>query len=331
MTLWLAFAFGDWFPRRASTLAPRVDATFAVLVAFSLVLVVGLAVANLYFLVKYRRGSPALRPPLRISTAKLETGWISATTLAFLGFFFMGARVYLDEEHPPADALEIHVTGRQWMWDVRHANGRREFDELHVPAGENIRLVMNSEDVIHSFYVPAFRLKQDVVPGKQVSMWFRPTQPGRYHLFCAEFCGTKHSGMTGDIVVLPSENYARWLTTGNPPTPLAIRGRQLFTRYNCSGCHDQPAAVHAPPLDQLYGSLVPLRDGRFARVDDSYIRDSILQPAKDVVAGYEPLMPSFQGVIPENDLLDLIAYLKSLPAATSLTVPAATVAPATEP
>ncbi len=316
-----AFAFSDWLPHRASTLAPRVDLVFVVLLGFSVVLVVGLVAANLYFLVKYRRGSPAPRPPLRISTTKLETGWISATTVAFLGFFVMGARVYLDEERPPESGLEIHVTGRQWMWDVRHENGRREFDELHVPAGEDVRLVLASEDVIHSFYVPAFRLKQDVVPGKQVRMWFRPTTPGQYHLFCAEYCGTKHSGMVGQIVVMPPAEYARWLATGNPPTDALVRGRALFTRYNCSGCHDQPAAVHAPPLNQVYGSLVPLSDGRFVRADDAYIRDSILQPAKDVVAGYDPVMPSFQGVIPENDLLDLIAYVKALPTATPASPP----------
>ncbi len=307
-----AFAFADWLPHRASTLAPRVDGAFGVLLAFSVLLVVGLVAANLYFLVRYRRGSNAPRPPVQVSTAKLETGWIAATTVAFLAFFFLGARVYLDEERPPATGLEIHVTGRQWMWDVRHPNGRREFDELHVPVDEDVRLVLSSEDVIHSFFVPAFRLKQDVVPGKQVTMWFRPTTPGRYHLFCAEFCGTKHSGMTGEVVVLPAPEYARWLAQGNPPSELAGRGRQLFTRYNCSGCHDQPAAVRAPPLEALYGSLVPLREGRFVRADDAYLRDSILQPARDVVAGYDPVMPSYQGVIPENDLLDLIAYLKQL-------------------
>lgn len=311
--LW-AFAFSDWSPESASTLAPRVDHIFWVLLAVSVFLVVGLAIANLYFLVRYRRGSPAPRPPLRISPDTVETTWIAATTVVFVSFFFLGARVYLDEERAPLGAMAIHVVARQWMWDVRHENGHREFNELHVPLGQDVRLIMTSEDVIHSFFVPAFRLKQDVVPGKEVSMWFRPTRAGTYHLFCAEYCGTKHAGMTGEVVVMPPNAYASWLATGNPPMEVASRGRELFTRYNCSGCHDQPAAVHAPPLERVYGSLVPLSDGRSIRADEAYLRDSILLPTKDVVAGYAPIMPSFQGVMPENDLLDLIAYLKSLPA-----------------
>jgi cytochrome c oxidase subunit II len=315
-----AFGFSDWLPHRASTLAPRVDLIFWSLVGVSAVLVGGLAVANLYFLIRYRRGSPAPRPPLRISTVAIEATWISGTTFAFLAFFFWGARVYLAEERAPANALEINVTARQWMWDVRHENGRREFNELHVPLGEDVRLVMTSEDVIHSFFVPAFRLKQDVVPGKQVSTWFHATETGTFHLFCAEFCGTAHSAMLGDIVVMPAEQYAAWLTRGNTMEDLAQRGRRLFTRYNCSGCHDQPAAVHAPVLDHLYGALVPTRDGRMVRADDLYLRDSILRPEKDIVAGYDPLMPSFQNVIPESDVLDLIAYLKSLGSETNAEV-----------
>lgn len=308
----IAFAFRDWLPERASTLAPKVDSVFWTLVGVTVVLVVGLAVANLYFLIRYRRGSNAPRPPLKIKTAHIETTWISATTIGFVGFFFWGAHVYLDEERPPADAIEIQLTARQWMWDIRHENGRREFNELHVPLGEDVRLAMTSEDVIHSFFVPAFRLKQDVVPGKQVSTWFCATKTGTFHLFCAEYCGTVHSGMVGDVVVMPPQTYAEWLARGNTMEDLVQRGRRLFTRYNCSGCHDQPAAVHAPPLDQVYGSLVPTADGRMVRADELYLRDSILRPEKDIVAGYQPLMPAFQNVIPETDLLDLIAYLKWL-------------------
>ena len=307
-----AFAFRDWLPHRASTLAPRVDLIFWSMVAVSSVLVLGLLASNLYFLIRYRHDSPAPRPPLKIKTWHIEAGWIGATTLIFLGFFFWGAAIYLTEERPPADALEIHVTGRQWMWDIRHENGRREFNVIHVPLGRDVRLVLTSEDVIHSVFIPAFRLKQDVVPGKQVRTWFHATEPGTFRLFCAEFCGTAHSGMVGDIVVMPPEQYAEWLTRGNTLEPLAVRGRRLFTRYNCSGCHDQPASVHAPVLANVYGSLVPTRDGRMVRADELYLRDSILRPEKDIVAGYDPLMPSFEKVIPESDLLDLIAYLKSL-------------------
>jgi len=313
----LASAFGDWLPDRASTLAPRVDAIFWTLVAASTALVIGLLVANLYFLIRYRRGSGAPRPPLLISTSLIETVWISATTIGFLGVFFWGARVYLFAERPPAGALEINVVGRQWMWDVRHENGRREFNEVHVPLGEDVRVILSSEDVIHSFFIPAFRVKQDAVPGRQVSIWFHATKTGTFHLFCAEYCGTAHSGMVGDIVVMSPEAYADWLTRGNAIEGLAQRGRRLFLRYNCSGCHDQPAAVHAPSLGGLFGTLVPTSDGRRVRADELYLRDSILRPEKDITAGYEPLMPSFQNVIPESDLLDLISYIKSLPATNS--------------
>jgi cytochrome c oxidase subunit 2 len=308
----VAFAFHDWLPARASTLAPRVDLIFWTLVGVTLLLVAGLAAANLYFLIRYRRGSPAPRPPVRANTMLVEATWISGTTLGFLAFFFWGAQLYLNEEQPPADAMRIDLTARQWMWDARHGNGRREFNELHVPLGENVRLVMTSEDVIHSFFVPAFRLKQDVVPGKQVRAWFQATRTGTFHLFCAEYCGTVHSRMVGDVVVMRPEEFAIWLEQGNVGEELAQRGRRLFQRYNCSGCHDQPSAVHAPSLAHLYGSLVPTRDGRMVRADEVYLRDSILQPGKDIVAGYEPLMPTFQNVIPESDLLDLISYLKAL-------------------
>lgn len=316
----LAFSFRDWLPDRASTLAPQVDHVFWTLTGMTVFLVIGLAAANLYFLIRYRRGSNAPRPPLRINKNLIETTWISATTVGFLGFFFWGAHIYLGEERPPADGLEIHVTARQWMWDIRHENGRREFNEVHVPLGEDVRLLMTSEDVIHSFFVPAFRLKQDVVPGKQVTAWFRATKTGTFHLFCAEYCGTAHSAMVGDIVVMRPQDYVEWLQRGNTMESLTLRGRRLFTRYNCSGCHDQPAAVHAPLLDHIYGSTVPTRDGRMVRVDDLYLRDSILRPEKDIVAGYEPLMPSFQNVIPETDLLDLIAYIKALTKSTSAEV-----------
>jgi cytochrome c oxidase subunit 2 len=296
----------------ASTLAPRVTRLFDALLATSALVVVALAAINLFFLIRYRRGSTAPRTPLRMSAVKLEITWISATTAIFLGFFFWGAWIYLDEERVPAAADEIHVTGRQWMWDVRHPDGRREFNELHVPVGTPIRLVLSSEDVIHSFFVPAFRVKQDAVPGKIVSTWFEATEPGSYHLFCAQFCGTEHSGMVGQVVAMKPEDYARWLSTGNQPEGLSGRGRALFTRYGCSGCHAPASVVHAPLLEGLYGKLQPVENGQFVRVDETYLRDSILLPGQHVVAGYANVMPSFQGVIPEGDLIELIAYLKSL-------------------
>jgi cytochrome c oxidase subunit 2 len=306
----LAVLFGS--PGEASSLAPRVDALFYALCGASGFLVFVLVALNLTLLIRYRRGSSARRGPLPFNPLKVEAGWISATLAVFLGFFFWGAWVYLDQERPPRGAYEIQVTGRQWMWDIRHPNGRREFDELHVPVNTPVRLLLSSEDVIHSFFVPAFRVKQDAVPGKTVSAWFEATRTGAYQIFCTQYCGTAHASMTGRVVVMEPDAYAQWLAGGNQVANLPIRGRELFLRYGCAGCHAPASQIHAPLLEGVHGRLQPIENRQFIRADDAYLRDSILQPAKHIVAGYENIMPSFQGVIPEGDLLDLIAYLKSL-------------------
>lgn len=305
-------AIFDWLPERASSIAGRIDALYFGLILVSSVLVLLLVGLNLVFLIRYRQGSPAPRPPLRISQTKFETLWISVTAVIFVGIFFWGGWVYLDNTRVPPNAHQISVVGRQWMWDIRHPDGRREFNTLHVPLNEPVQLLMSSEDVIHSFYVPAFRLKADVVPGKQVSLWFKPTRTGTFHLFCAEFCGTQHSGMVGKVVVQTPEDYAAWLTTGTMDADPISRGRQLFLRHGCSGCHAPASTIRAPLLEGIYGRLVPLNNGTLVRADERYLRDSILQPNREIAAGYEPIMPSFDGVIPDNDLLDLLAYLKSL-------------------
>lgn len=306
----VAFLHGE--PGDASTLAPRVNALFYALLGVSALLVVVLVALNLTLLIRYRRGSPAPRGPLPFNTMKVEAGWISATTAVFLGFFFWGAWIYLDQERPPRGAYEISVTGRQWMWDIRQPNGRREFDELHVPVNTPVRLLLSSEDVIHSFFVPAFRVKQDVVPGKIVSAWFEATKTGSYHLFCTQYCGTAHANMVGHVIVMEQSDYARWLKGGNQVANLPQRGRDLFIHYGCAGCHMGQSVVHAPRLEGVYGSLQPIENRQFIRADDAYIRDSILIPGQHVVAGYSNVMPAFQGVIPEGDLLDLVAYIKSL-------------------
>lgn len=307
----LARLLSGW-PERASTMAPRVDHAMEGLMAASVACVVILAALNLFFIIRYREGSSAPRKPLGIAEWKIETTWIGATTVGFLGFFFWGARLYVDIERPPRGAHDIAVVARQWMWDIRQPNGRREFNELHVPTGTPIRLLMTSEDVIHSFYVPAFRIKQDVVPGKEVALGFTATRAGTYALFCSEFCGSKHDEMTGVVVAMDPKRYAEWLAKGAPPQGPVAEGRRLFIKYGCSGCHSAGSAVPAPALEGLYGKRVPMAGGALALADESYLRDSILQPAKTVPAGYQPVMPSFQGVIPEGELHDLIAYLKSL-------------------
>ena len=319
-TLW-AFVNLWGTPASASSVAPKVDHIFWALCTISTIIVLGLAAVNVYFLVKYRRGSDAYRGPLPIESWKVETTWITATTVIFLVFFFWGARVYLEMERTPADAYQVTMIGRQWMWDVRHPNGRREFNTLHVPVGQAVAVQLSSEDVIHSFYVPAFRMKQDVIPGKTVTAWFKATREGEYPFYCSEFCGTKHSAMIGTIVVQTPEAYGRWLDTGTRSDELLLRGRELFIKYNCAGCHDQPSQIHAPSLVGIYNTHIPLSSGEFVLADERYLRDSILLPGKDVVAGFQPIMPSFQGVVNEADLLDLINYIKSL-------TPDASVAPA---
>lgn len=293
-------------------MASRVDATFFGLLAISGLVIAILFALNVTFLIRYRRGSTAARGPLTISTWKIETGWIVATTLIFLVIFAIGARLYLDQERVPADAYTISVVARQWMWDIRQPNGRRELDTLHVPTGRPIRLEMTSEDVIHSLFIPAFRIKQDVVPGKTVATWFEATQTGTYHLFCTQYCGTKHAGMIGEVVVQSPEDYAAWLEAGPGAGVANQRGAQLFLRYGCSGCHAAMSIVAAPPLEGLYGKLIPLEGSKFIKVDEAYLRDSILEPGKDIAAGYKSVMPSFKGVMPETDLIEVIAYVKSL-------------------
>jgi cytochrome c oxidase subunit 2 len=208
--------------------------------------------------------------------------------------------------------MEVNVVGKRWMWKTQHMTGQREINELHVPAGQDVRLVMASQDVIHSFFVPALRVKQDVVPGRYESLWFRADRRGRYHLFCAEYCGTDHSRMGGWLTVMEPRAFAGWLNDNGGQGTLAEQGASLFRTYGCSGCHEPGGTVRAPPLEGLYGNPVPLSDGRVIRADESYVRDSILLPKSDVAAGYDPVMPSFAGQVSEEDLAKLVAYIQSL-------------------
>jgi cytochrome c oxidase subunit 2 len=231
----------------------------------------------------------------------------------FLAAFAWGARLYLARVVAPADAVPLYVVAKQWMWTFEHDGGQREIDVLHVARGRPVQLTMTSQDVIHSFFVPALRLKQDVLPGRYPQLWFTPTRTGRYHLFCAEYCGTDHARMgSGELVVMDPADFQRWLDGQHTTLDAAARGEALFREYGCSGCHGASSAVHAPNLAGIYGRPVPLSDGSTAVADEAYLRDSILLPRKQVAAGYEPIMPSFTGQIGENDLFDLIAYIRSL-------------------
>jgi len=204
----------------------------------------------------------------------------------------------------------VQVVGRQWMWKLQHAEGKREINELHVPLNSTVAMTMTSQDVIHSFFIPAFRVKQDVVPGKYTGEWFKPTRTGEYHIFCAQYCGTQHSRMIGRVVVMEPAAYERWLKSGEPTESIVQTGERLFRDRGCSGCHAPNSQFHAPLLQGLYRNPVPLANGTMVTADDQYLRDSILQPGKQITAGYQNIMPSFAGHLSEEEIMQLIAYLK---------------------
>ena len=301
----------------ASSFAFESDALMLALMAVSaavMALVFGLM---LTYVVRYRADSGVHRGRLAEKSWYFELGWTSATLVIFFGLFLWAAHLYVRLWQPPADAIKVYVTGKQWMWKAEHAGGQKEINALHVPLGRPVQLVMTSEDVIHDFSVPAFRVKHDVLPGRYTSLWFKAGQPGDFRLFCTQFCGTDHAAMLGWITVLAAPAFEDWLARAGTDMTLADRGRGLFQRFGCGGCHRADRAggagtVRAPSLDGLYGSPVPLADGTVVSADDQYLRNAILNPRDQVVAGYEPVMPSFAGQIGEGDLMAVIAYIRSL-------------------
>ncbi len=300
-----------WTPP-ASTTAVRVD--WVCLFLFTICTAVGLLVACLLigFCIRYRRRpADSGNPPATRQSHLLEWFWTLTPLVIFVFIFAWGATVYLSAFSPPADAMPLYVVGKQWMWKFQHSEGQREIATLHVPAGRPIKLVMISEDVIHSFFVPAFRLHMDVLPQRYTSAWFQATRPGTYHLFCSQYCGTSHAGMVGQVIVLDPADYQSWLTYSAEGS-LALKGRQTVLKYRCLSCHSATATARAPALERLMGSQIPLRDGRVVVADDNYIRESIYQPSAKVVAGHLDIMPSFAGQITEEEVIAIIAYLRSL-------------------
>jgi cytochrome c oxidase subunit 2 len=303
--------FPIW-PDTASAYASQVNFLFG-----SLLVIAALTVAFVFFLLfffanKYRHGSNAVRHEPTKKTWRWEVSWTAATLVAFVGLAVWGGNLYVHLYNPPPKALQIFIVGKQWMWKAQHPGGQREIDELHVPVDQDVRLVMASQDVIHSFYIPALRIKQDVVPGRYETMWFRADKVGRYHLFCAEYCGTDHAHMGGWVTVMRPRDFAEWLKAQGGQKTLAAQGEELFHRYGCSGCHEPGGTVRAPNLNGVFGSPVPLSDGRVVVADERYVRDSILNPKADVAAGYAPVMPTFAGQIGEDDLAKLVAYIESI-------------------
>jgi cytochrome c oxidase subunit II len=299
------------FPIQASRMAVKVDELYLGLCLISAVYIALIFVPLIYFCFKYRRGKKAYRAPVRIKTWKVEVVWTVIPFLMMMGLFGWAASLYYEEERVPTGALEATVVGKQWMWKIQHAEGNREINELHVPVGQNIKLTMTSEDVIHSFFLPEFRVKQDVVPGRYVTEWLRPMRAGTYNIFCAEYCGADHSLMGGRVIAMNPPDYEAWLNAGRPANTMAASGEKLFREMGCSGCHMGNSIVHAPRLEGLFGKPVPLADGQIVTADEMYIRDCILLQTQ-IAAGYPKVMPVYQGHVTEEQLLQLIAYIKNL-------------------
>lgn len=300
------------WPAAISQYAREVDWLVFGFTLLLVILVVPMFAALVWFTIRYRQGSAADRSHRVRRSVAIEASWSIIPFLLSLVFFLWAASLFFRLYHPPAGALNINVVAKQWMWKVQHPGGQREIDELHVPIGVPVELTMISQDVIHSLFLPALRIKQDVLPDRYTHLWFNADKTGEYLLECAEFCGTEHSHMRGRLIVMARADYQRWLDQSSVDETLAARGERLFRGYGCSGCHEIGAAVRAPALEGLYGRPVPLSDGTTAIADARYIRDSILLPRQQIVAGYQPLMPSFAGRIAEEDLIAVIAYIQSL-------------------
>lgn len=304
----------ELFPEAASSIAPEIDLLYWFLVIVSVLITLGIGLALLYLGIRYRRKREDEPPPEEIHGSNLlEITWSVIPLILALVMFFWGAHVFFKMRMVPADAMEILVTGKQWMWKMQHPNGKREINDLHVPLGQPIRCTMTSEDVIHSFYIPEFRVKQDVLPGRYTSLWFTPTKVGTYHLFCAEFCGTEHSRMGGRVYVMTPSEYEAWLEGGADASLSPVEaGEQLFGSLGCVTCHHDGKNSQGPDLAGVFGTMQALETGEEVLADENYVRDSILNPQGQIVAGYPRVMPSFKGMVTDMQITHLIAYLKSI-------------------
>ena len=306
--MWRGFPL---FPEQASTVAPKVDALYFFLIAVSVFFSVLIAVLVVTFTVRFRRRSEKEVPPAIHGSVALELTWSLIPLAIVMVVFFWAADLFFLMARPPVGAMDVYVVGKRWMWKAQHMTGQREINELHVPVGVPIRINLTSEDVIHSFYVPAFRVKKDAVPGLYSATWFEATKPGRYHWFCAEYCGTKHSQMIGSVVVMEPAAFQDWLA-GAATGSLASAGEKLFQDLGCGTCHRPDSLARGPNLQRLYGGQIRLANGQRVTADETYIRESIVNPSAKVVEGFQPIMPTYQGLIAEEGLMQLIAYIQSL-------------------
>lgn len=320
----------DWLslaPEQASTFATDVDLLYYYLWALTAFFFVLLVSAIIYFAVKYRRRSDAEIPRPIAGSIKLETLWTVIPFILALSIFAWATNIYVKMVRVPAETMDIYVVGKQWMWKFQHPEGQREINELHLPVGKKVRMIMATEDVIHSMFIPAFRVKQDVVPGaNRVSvLWFEPTKPGKYHIFCAEYCGTQHSGMIGTVTVMEPGDYQKWLSGGTESGTMASQGERMFTSLGCITCH-QPGGL-GPSLEGIIGKKRTFADGGSVVADENYVRQSILEPQAHIVAGYQPIMPTFKGQVSEDQLMLLIDYLRGGSAAAPVKTGAAGASP----
>jgi cytochrome c oxidase subunit 2 len=301
-----------FFPESASTVAPQVDAIFFTLTILSLVFSLPVAGLIVFFAIRYRESKEVNRTKLIVENFNLEFSWAFIPFLLAMGIFGWAAYIFVIIARPPADAMELYIVGKQWMWQAQHPSGKKEINQLHVPVNQPIKLIMISEDVIHSYFIPAFRVKQDVLPGRYTTLWFEATQTGEYHLFCTEYCGTEHAFMGGSVVVMERLEYERWLSSGQTGEPLAVAGARLFDQRGCTSCHSGEPDARGPALAGLFEKEVPLEGGGTAIADEAYLRESILNPHTKIVEGYGPIMPTYEGIISEEGILQLVAYIKSL-------------------
>src|SRR3984957_13669810 len=299
------------FPPEASGIAPYTDALYFFLVLISLV---GMAIVTLLiivFSIAYRKEKNPVATQIEGSTL-LEATWTLIPMALFLVCFVWGALLYFRIYNPPTNAMNIYIVGKQWMWKAEHPGGQHEINALHVPIGRNVQLTMISQDVFHSFSIPDFRVKREVIPGRYSTVWFNATIPGTYHIFCTQYCGTNHSVMIGEVTAMSPDDYEKWTQTSTSGTSLAQNGERLFASMGCNACHSGSAAARGPNLAGVYGSKLQLTSGSEVLVNDAYLRDAILNPSQHITAGYAPIMPTYQGQISEDGLIDLVEYIKSM-------------------
>jgi cytochrome c oxidase subunit II len=310
MQSWIPFV-----PESASTESGNVDALYFYLSGVTVFFTVLIAAVIIFFVIRYRRRTPYEIPRPIAGSHALETLWSVIPFVIAMSIFVWGATLYFRQSKPPKNALEVYVVGKQWMWKFQHSTGQREINELHVPVGRKVKLIMATEDVIHDVFIPAFRIKADVIPGRYTTQWFEATRPGTYHLFCAEYCGMNHSQMTGSVIVMEPTAFNDWLSGNANQQSAASSGQQLYQTLGCASCHgNNGEGGRGPALVGVFNSNVQLGNGQTVRADESYIRESILNPNAKLVNGFGPIMPTFQGVVNEEQLVQLLAYVKSLSA-----------------